>query len=216
MREYSLYIFDFDMTLYDSLRSVRLCYRKAFAAAGLPFDPKMTTVYIREALDQTFARFSDSANQWDLFKNAFILESEQLMGGYVRMYPETDAVIHTLKLRGKSLCIVSGKLEDRIRSILRRDGLETCFDHIIGFENMKEPKPSPYGIDWTLAQYNGRFSKSETCYVGDAQKDMLSAQAAGVDGIYIPRGNPDGAPCVQRISSLTELLDYRVQFAGTF
>ena len=68
----------------------------------------------------------------------------------------------------------------------------------------REPKPSPYCLDYLMSKYD--IPKEDVCYVGDAMNDMLAAQNAGIDGIYIPRGNPDDAPCAFRIESLRDLL----------
>lgn len=204
MKDYDLYIFDFDMTLFDSMEGVRRCYRKAFASVGLPFDESMCNVYIRESIEHTFARFSNAPCKRREFIAAFIMESECCMMKNTKIFPETELVIKTLMLRGKKLCIASGKTEERIRQILHNYGLTGAFDHILGFERMAEQKPSPYCLNWIMSQYE--IPKDRVCYVGDARNDMLAAVNAGVDGIYIPRGNLEDAPCVERIDNLTELL----------
>lgn len=205
MKDYSLYIFDFDMTLFDSMKGVRRCYKKAFAAVGLPFDEEMCSVYVRESIDQTFARYSNAPCKRREFITAFMLESEFCMLDNTTIFPETEHVIKSLMLRGKRLCIASGKGEERIRTILSNYQLGGAFEHIIGFERMLEPKPSPYCLNYIMSQYD--LPKEKVCYVGDAMNDMLAAKNAGIDGIYIPRGNTDDAPCIARIDSLKELLD---------
>lgn len=205
MKDYSLYIFDFDMTLFDTMKGVKRCYRKSFEAVGLPFDEKMCQVYVRESIDHTFARFSDAPCKKREFVMAFILESEKCMLNSTVIYPETDRVIKALMLRGKRLCIVSGKEECRIELILKNHGLRGAFEHIVGYEHTVEPKPSPYAINQVISEYD--ISREKICYVGDALNDMLAAQNAGIDGIYVPRDNPDDAPCTARIKDLTELLN---------
>ena len=204
MKDYTLYIFDFDMTLFDSMKGVKICYRKAFQAVGFPFDERKCQTYIRESIDQTFERFSNAPCKRREFVAAFIRESELSMLHNTQIFPETDHVIKALMLRGKRLCIASGKTEERIKSILKNHGLCGAFEHVIGYERIQEPKPSPYCLNYIISKYD--IPKDRICYVGDAMNDMLAARNAGVDGIYIPRGNPDDAPCAFRIETLRDLL----------
>ena len=204
MKDYQLYIFDFDMTLFESMKGVKRCYKKAFEAVGFPFDEKKCQMYIRESIDHTFERFSNAPCKRREFVMAFIRESENCMLKNTTIFPETDGVIKALMLKGKRLCIASGKTEERIKAILRDHGLCGAFEHVIGYERMKEPKPSPYCLEYIMSKYD--IPKDRVCYVGDAMNDMLAAKNAGIDGIYIPRGNPDDPPCAFRIESLRDLL----------
>ena len=204
MKDYSLYIFDFDMTLFDSMKGVKICYRKAFQAVGFPFDESKCPVYIRESIDHTFERFSSAPCKKREFIAAFIRESETSMLHNTVIFPETDQVIKALMLKGKRLCIASGKSEERIKSILKNHGLCGAFEHVIGYERTLEPKPSPYCLNHIISKYD--IPKDRICYVGDAVNDMKAAQNAGIDGIYIPRGNPEDAPCTVKIDSLRDLL----------
>ena len=204
MKDYSLYIFDFDMTLFDSMKGVKRCYRAAFKAVGIPFDEDMCQIYVREGIEQTFSRYSDAPCRRREFIAAFIRESETSMLENTAIFPETEHVIKALMLRGKRLCIASGKTEGRIMATLRNYGLGGAFEHIVGYESTLEPKPSPYCLNAIISKYD--IPRDRICYVGDARNDMLAARNAGIDGIYIPRGNPDDAPCAARISSLNELL----------
>ncbi len=204
MKDYSLYIFDFDMTLFDSMKGVKICYRKAFQAVGFPFDESKCQQYIRESIDHTFERFSNAPCKRREFIAAFIRESETSMLHNTVIFPETDHVIKALMLRGKRLCIASGKSEDRIKSILKNHGLCGAFEHVIGYERTLEPKPSPYCLNYIMSKYD--IPKDRICYVGDAVNDMKAARNAGIDGIYIPRGNPEDAPCTVKIDSLRDLL----------
>ena len=204
MKDYQLYIFDFDMTLFDSMKGVKRCYKKAFEAVGFPFDEKKCQIYIRESIDHTFERFSNAPCKRREFVMAFIRESANSMLKNTVIFPETEGVIKALMLKGKNLCIASGKTEERIKSILKDHGLCGAFEHVIGYERTMEPKPSPYCLEYIISKYS--ISKDRICYVGDARNDMLAARNAGVDGIYIPRGNPDDAPCAFRIETLRDLL----------
>jgi phosphoglycolate phosphatase len=206
MKEYDLYIFDFDMTLFDTMKGVRKAYKKAFEAADLPFDENKCQMYIRESIDQTFHRYSDAPCRYREFVAGYINESVRSMADNTVIFPETADVILTLKRRGKDLCIASGKTEERIKQILSQHQLLSCFDHIFGFERMAEPKPSPYCLNWIIGQYD--IPKERICYVGDAERDMMAADAAGIDGIFVPRFYDADVHCAFEIKNLREILEY--------
>lgn len=204
MKRYDLYIFDFDMTLFDSKEGVKKAYRKAFAAVGFPFDEKETPTYILESLDSTFRRFSDSPCKHREFVAAFINESGRSAASNAAIFPETAEVLKALSDDRKRMCIASGAKEEKITGILSAHGLLGYFDHIIGYERTIYPKPSPYSLDWCISQYT--MSRDRVCYVGDSPNDMLAAKAASVDGIYISRGDHIDSPYSEEIHDLRELL----------
>ena len=204
MKDHSLYIFDFDMTLADSLKPSIACYRKAFEAVGFPFDESQCSEYMKESLNHTFERFSKCTCKLREFVTAFIMESEKEMVKETTLFPEVMDVIRELKGRGKILCIASGKIEYRIRQTLDIYGITQAFDQIIGYESMMEQKPSPYCIDLIMSRYD--IPKSEVCFVGDSPNDMQCAKNAGVDAIYIDRGNATKCDCDIIIHDLSELI----------
>ena len=204
MKQYDLYIFDFDMTLFDSFAGVRNAYRKAFSAVGIPLDESMCSQYIKESIDQTFARYSDSPCMFREFVSAFISESQRSMVNNTTIFPESSEVIKALFKGEKHLCIASGKTEERIIAILEKHQLLGYFEHIIGYERMLFPKPSPYCLNWCISKYD--IPLERICYIGDSEKDMLAAEAAGIDGIHICREGDGDVSGKTVIKDLRELL----------
>lgn len=205
MREYEAYIFDFDMTLFDSLKGVELAYAEAFRSAGIPFCVSDCRKYVQEPLDATAGRFFTSEAEKRAFMDAFIAESGSSMVSVTEPYPETGEVIRALYDRGKALSIVSGKKRERITAILLRYGLLNKFDVIVGYDDVKRQKPAPDGLLLVRGEYP-RIGDTDMCYVGDSPGDMLAAEAAGMDGIYIPRGPPADCPYTYMIRDLRDLM----------
>ncbi len=204
MKDYDLYIFDFDMTLADSLKPSIACYRKAFEAVGFPFDESQCSEYMKESLNHTFGRFSECTCKIREFVTAFIMESEKDMVKETTLFPETLDVIKELHRRGKILCIASGKVEYRIGQTLDLYDIRQYFDQVVGYESMMEHKPSPYCIDLIMSAYD--IPKDKACFVGDSPNDMLCAKNAGVGAIYIDRGNATECDCDIVIHDLSELI----------
>ena len=204
MKQYDLYIFDFDMTLFDSFAGVRKAYCKAFDAVGIPLDESMCVQYVKESIDQTFARFSNSPCKFREFVSAFIKESQISMASNTTIFSESGEVIKTLFRKEKHLCIASCKMEERIIAILEKHQLSRYFEYIIGYEHTLFPKPSPYCLECCISHYD--IPLERICYVGDGVKDMIAAKAAGIDGIHICRDGIEDGSCTVSIRDLGELL----------
>ncbi len=205
MREYEAYIFDFDMTLFNSLKGVELAYAKAFRSIGIPFNVADCRRYVQEPLDVTADRFVRSEAEKKRFIDSFIAESRASMASRTDPYPETEEVIGTLHSRGKGLSIASGKMRERIVAILLKHGLLERFDRIVGYDDVKNHKPAPDGLLNALNEYPW-LEKKDVCYVGDSPGDMFAAEAAGIDGIYVPRGPVAECPYTFMIRDLRDLM----------
>lgn len=205
MREYEAYIFDFDMTLFNSLKGVELAYAKAFRSIGIPFNVADCRSYVQEPLDVTADRFARSEAEKKRFIDSFIAESRASMASRTDPYPETEEVIGTLHSRGKGLSIASGKMRERIVAILLKHGLLERFDRIVGYDDVKNHKPAPDGLLNALNEYPW-LEKKDVCYVGDSPGDMFAAEGAGIDGIYVPRGPVAECPYTFMIRDLRDLM----------
>ncbi|MDD4185647.1 MAG: HAD family hydrolase [Candidatus Methanomethylophilaceae archaeon] len=205
MREYEAYIFDFDMTLFNSLKGVELAYAKAFRSIGVPFNVADCRRYVQEPLDVTADRFVRSEAEKKRFIDSFIAESRASMASRTDPYPETEEVIGTLHSRGKGLSIASGKMRERIVAILLKHGLLERFDRIVGYDDVKNHKPAPDGLLNALNEYPW-LEKKDVCYVGDSPGDMFAAEGAGIDGIYVPRGPVAECPYTFMIRDLRDLM----------
>jgi phosphoglycolate phosphatase len=205
MREYEAYIFDFDMTLFNSLKGVELAYAKAFRSIGVLFNVADCRRYVQEPLDVTADRFVRSEAEKKRFIDSFIAESRASMASRTDPYPETEEVIGTLHSRGKGLSIASGKMRERIVAILLKHGLLERFDRIVGYDDVKNHKPAPDGLLNALNEYPW-LEKKDVCYVGDSPGDMFAAEGAGIDGIYVPRGPVAECPYTFMIRDLRDLM----------
>ena len=61
------------------------------------------------------------------------------------------------------------------------------FDVIVGFDDVKNPKPDPEGIK--ICQNTLAISGEETLYVGDTYYDYLTAKNANVDFALVKFAN---------------------------
>ncbi|SBS38890.1 Phosphoglycolate phosphatase [Marinomonas spartinae] len=101
---------------------------------------------------------------------------------------------------------------------LERDGLIDLIDEVIGGDKVKDPKPSPEGLNMAIRA--SKIDKQEALYVGDSKSDGLAARAAGVGYVAVltgmtPRENLNEFNPIKIIDDLKELNQVVCNFCGT-
>lgn len=207
MRDYSLYLFDFDNTLYDTNEGIREILRHALPMVGVEYDDSRFPEFSGLSMDQVFDRFVGSRELYDRYRDEFmrIVRSDVYLSGVP--FPETESVLRELADRGKRIGIVSGKMSYKIRNLMERDGMLDLVEVIIGYGDTERHKPFPDPIDLALSHFD--VPKGDVLYVGDSPNDSGAAMNAGIDCAIVNRHNgltPDGLECTYEVGSLTDLL----------
>ena len=182
-----LVIFDHDMTIVDSSYAIMEGFNYVARHEGLPeVSHELTMQYIATPIP-TFCEglLGEYRPEWiKLYRSV----SEKCERELIRPFPDTVPTLTGLRELGVKLAVVSNR--ERPSLPLQRTGLAQYFDEIVGAE---EPfghlayKPNPAMIDALLAHMN--IPASDAVYVGDADIDIFTAQAANVRGIGITKGN---------------------------
>jgi len=110
--------------------------------------------------------------------------ADDVMTPLTRLLPGTAAMVRELRKRSLALAIVSQKLRFRVEDVLRREGLLSSFDVVIGGEDLTRLKPDPEGLLLALA----RLSLSDAIYVGDTVIDAGAAENAGLPFVAVLSG----------------------------
>ena len=207
MREYSLYLFDFDNTLYDTNEGIREILRHALPMVGVEYDDSMFGEFTGLGMDQVFERYVGDWSLYDRYKDEFmrIVRSDVYMTG--TPFPETERVLKELRNRGRRLGIVSGKMSFKIENLMGRDGMLDMIETIVGYGDTERHKPFPDPIELALSRFN--VPKEDVLYIGDSPNDSGAAINAGIDCAIINRHNgltPDGLECTYELDSLEGLL----------
>lgn len=207
MREYSLYLFDFDNTLYDTNEGIREILRHALPMVGVEYDDSMFGEFTGLSMDQVFERYVGDWSLYDRYKDEFmrIVRSDVYMTG--TPFPETERVLRELRNRGRRLGIVSGKMSFKIENLMGRDGILDMIETIVGYGDTERHKPFPDPIELALSRFN--VPKEDVLYIGDSPNDSGAAINAGIDCAIINRHNgltPDGLECTYELDSLEGLL----------
>jgi phosphoglycolate phosphatase len=103
-----------------------------------------------------------------------------------RLFEGMDAVLAELARRGLGAGIVTNKPARLTDALLEQLGLRTRFACVVSGDTLKERKPHPLPM-LHAAQLAG--AAPDACvYVGDAQRDVQAAQAAGMRALVAVYG----------------------------
>ncbi len=208
MREYALYLFDFDNTLFDTRCGIEAILREALPVLGVEYGPDSFDECLGLTMDQVYDRYmGDDRSRYRDFERSFmsVVMSDAYLGA--PPFPETARVLESLRARGKRIGVVSGKKAYKIVNLLRANGLDGYPETVVGFDETERHKPLPDPILKGMSSFD--VPKDETVYVGDSPNDALAAEAAGVDCVIVDRHNQlsvEGIECTCQVDSLDELI----------
>ncbi len=208
MREYALYLFDFDNTLFDTRCGIEAILREALPVLGVEYGPDSFDECLGLTMDQVYDRYmGDDRSRYRDFERSFmsVVMSDAYLGA--PPFPETARVLESLRVRGKRIGVVSGKKAYKIVNLLRANGLDGYPETVVGFDETERHKPFPDPILKGMSFFD--VPKDETVYVGDSPNDALAAEAAGVDCVIVDRHNQlsvEGIECTCQVDSLDELI----------
>ena len=208
MREYALYLFDFDNTLFDTRCGIEAILREALPVLGVEYGPDSFDECLGLTMDQVYDRYmGDDRSRYRDFERSFmsVVMSDAYLGA--PPFPETARVLESLRARGKRIGVVSGKKAYKIVNLLKANGLDGYPETVVGFDETERHKPFPDPILKGMSSFD--VPEDETVYVGDSPNDALAAEAAGVDCVIVDRHNQlsvEGIECTCQVDSLDELI----------
>ena len=182
-----LMIFDHDMTIVDSSYAIMEGFNYVARHEGLPeVSHELTMKYIATPIP-TFCEglLGEYRPEWiKLYRS----QSDRLEREFIRPFPDTVSTLTALREKGVKLAVASNREFPSLP--LKRTGLDKYFDVIAGAE---EPfghlpyKPNPAMLNAIMKHLD--IPASDTVYIGDADIDILTAEAANVRPIGITKGN---------------------------
>ena len=144
MREYALYLFDFDNTLFDTRCGIEAILREALPVLGVDYGPDSFDECLGLTMDQVYDRYmGDDRSRYRDFERSFmsVVMSDAYLGA--PPFPETARVLESLRVRGKRIGVVSGKKAYKIVNLLRANGLDGYPETVVGFDETERHKPFP-------------------------------------------------------------------------
>ncbi|KMS71981.1 phosphoglycolate phosphatase [Streptomyces leeuwenhoekii] len=168
-------VFDLDGVIVDSFavmsEAFALAYAEVVGDGPAPFEE------YRRHLGRYFPDIMRIMGLPLEMEEPFVRESYRL-ADRVTVFDGVVELLLTLRVRGLRLAVATGKSGPRARSLLDRLGLLPFFAHVIGSDEVAQPKPAPDMVLRALELLD--VPAEEAVMVGDAPTDLASARGAGV------------------------------------
>ena len=207
MKQFDVYLFDFDGTIVDSKESLFLVFKIAYGEIGVEITEENVTRLMRVQLGQGYEELHAPKEKFGFFCDEII----RLLDDYevllkTKIYHDTLEALSSLYKQGKTLGIVTSNNRKHVGEVLRFLGInEDYFSVIIGNQETKKHKPNPDPILKALEVLN--VPGDNVCYVGDGQDDMTCALASGVNPVLLDRIGEYKTESFVKIDSLIDLLN---------
>ncbi len=209
MKEYDLYLFDFDNTLFDTRHGIEVLLEHALPALGMHYERSMFARFLGMNIDQIFHSCCSDSELYDGYRQKVdeVIFSDAYVGAIP--FPDAKETLLGLKEDGKHIGIVSGKAKFKIETLLDSSGLAHIPEIIVGWNETVRHKPDPEPISFAFSYFD--VPKDRTIYVGDSPNDSVASSAFGLDCAIVDRKDgtsPGGTACTWALETLTELLDH--------
>jgi len=178
LRDFDLFIFDWDGTLSTSTLVVRLShfFKRRYNPNYIRAHPEefRQPKEINGALDAGEAKTLDFV--YDIYS---FFARPRLREGTIELLEE-------LRANKKSIALFSDGAQGRLKRELRRLGVDKYFDLIVSAETIRAYKPNPTGVELVIKRMNG--TKKKSLYIGDMAIDIFTARFAGVRVCAVGKG----------------------------
>lgn len=185
-----LVVFDMDGTLIDSQHDITVSINHV-RDVHYGLSP-LTCKYVVEAINR------DQRNLAKLFYETEVYEESardifeehyhhQCVQNPI-LYDGIAETLQALRDSGFKMSVATNAPSTFASRMIEHLGVREYFDHIVGADLVKEPKPSPEMLHMIFEQYGFDSSIHEGWMIGDNSKDMNVAKNAGVKSIFAAWG----------------------------
>jgi 2-phosphoglycolate phosphatase len=190
-------LFDLDGTLADTAPDMALTVNRMLASRGMPAVAveQVRPFVSRGARGMVCSAFGITSEHRDF--NAMRDEFLRLYGENLvvdtRLFPGMEELLASLESRGIKWGVVTNKFERFARPIIDELGLGKRAAVIVGGDTCPRPKPFPDPLLFAAAAIG--VAPMRTLYVGDDERDVQAARAAGMPVVVAGYGYlGDGPP----------------------
>lgn len=184
MKKYETYLFDADGTLFDTADLVCHCFQyvaQKYCSTSLTRDAILSG-YGLPLKGQLLRQLGDDLDI-DVVLNDFIDYQMHILEDNVQPFPGVVATLETLRKNGKKLAIVTSRKRYSTGRILEITDTAKYFDAIVNPEDTTLHKPDAAPVLLALSRLDA--GKSNAVFAGDAQYDISSGNAAGIDTVFV-------------------------------
>ncbi|MCQ2794063.1 MAG: HAD family hydrolase [Bacilli bacterium] len=204
MKKYSLYLFDFDGTLFDTLDSLKEVYRLSLLKYGLIAKEEEYPLYLGQSLPLTFKYKGGKKEDSKAFIEYFhtIVHTSEVVKK-TKLYVDTLDIFKYLHTHAINYGIVTGSSSLRVKDVLKYFGIDTSLVKVIvGNDIYRTPKPDPDPINIALKKTGYLSRRNEVVYIGDAKQDEECAKNAKIDYFIVDRHQDNIKPNLKSLLDL--------------
>jgi 2-haloalkanoic acid dehalogenase type II len=221
-RKVKAVIFDLGGTIVKSFEPAQVFHRILEAHGYRVQIEKIRAAHKRNETEFDVDDMADQGmeywNRWNgrLLESIGIEDNERLLARSIneqwfnyadlQVYSDAAETLEKLKLKKVKLGIVTNALEEEIRKMFDKLGLNNLFDVAVGCDTCRKAKPRREIFCYALERLN--VQAGEAIFVGDSLKyDYEGAEKAGMRAVLVSR-NGDAPAGIETVKTLTEILEY--------
>ncbi len=189
MSRYKAFIFDFDLTLVNSVSPIVKCFKHTLGVFGYDIpDDKAIIDTIGLPLTDAFDILTNTFPNPDkaAMKDTYVSFANGIMAKESLFYPDALGILQSLFTAGKKVAIVSSKMRFRIAETFECQTSSMPVHLIVGLDDVDAPKPAPDGLLSAINKLG--MDKNDVLYIGDSYVDAKTAENAGVDFAAVTTG----------------------------
>jgi pyrophosphatase PpaX len=176
---FSTFLFDLDGTLIDSVELILRSYRHTLQAhRGMVPPDELWLRGLGTPIRVQLRQWSEDPAEIEAMAATYSAYNLEHHDALVQPYDGIVSVVERLRRAGKRLGLVTSKVRTGAMRGLRRAGLATAFDVIVGADDVLNPKPHPEPVLVAVRQLG--TTAADTVFIGDSRHDIESGRAAGV------------------------------------
>lgn len=179
------FLFDLDGTLIQTTEIIidtfKITFEKYFP--NLKLTGKEYSNLLGQTLFKTFEYYAESGADIDEMVKYYRDISNRIIDEGLKPYPGAVEMMEYLKKKGCKIGVVTSKMRTVASKHLEMTGLLSYIDHIVGYEDVVEHKPSPEPILNALIALNAK--PKTAIYIGDHENDIIAAKKAGIQSCAV-------------------------------
>lgn len=186
-----LVIFDLDGTLLNTIADLAASANYALAECGYPTHdvsryPHFVGNGISKLIERALPEAARSEAEVERVRKVFMAYYDEHCAVHTRPYEGVEELLATLQESGFMIAVASNKYHSATLLLMRSYFPDIRFVSVLGQRDGVPRKPHPAIVHEIVAQAG--VSSDEVLYVGDSDVDMLTAAAAGVEGVGVTWG----------------------------
>ena len=184
---YSVILFDFDGTIYDTVEGITKCAQYALRKHGLDADLEELRCFAGPPLlDMFMEKGGFDRSEAEQAVRDF-RERYAPIGIYEsRPFPEIRGLLETLRASGRRLGVATSKLQRLAEQLLEQEGLRDCFDVVCGTGENGSGEAKWQVLARAMELLNA--APEDTVLIGDTKYDVIGAHHIGLSCVGVRWG----------------------------